>query len=72
MSLKSFHLLFIGASILLSIGCLYAAARTFIGEPSGGHLGPVVLAAAILAGLAAYGIRANRRFRSMGDNQPLE
>ncbi|HUI65979.1 MAG TPA: hypothetical protein VL126_14135 [Bacteroidota bacterium] len=67
MSLKSFHLLFIGASILLSLGCLFASAWTLIREPAGIHLAPVVLAAVIFAVLTAYAMRAARGFRRMGE-----
>ena len=66
MSLKSFHLFFIGASILLSLGCLYASVQTFMSEPAGIHLTSVVLAAGFSAVLVAYALRAARRFRKMG------
>lgn len=66
MSLKGFHILFVLASIVLSLGCAYASAKAFFADPTAMRLGSVALAVAGAAILVVYVIRAVRWFRSMG------
>jgi hypothetical protein len=66
MSLKNFHLLFVGLSILLSAGCAVLALNELVltGDPQYATALGVALLATIT--LTLYEVRVIRKFRLMG------
>jgi hypothetical protein len=71
MSLKAFHLFFVGASILLALGVGAWGLRSYVVAGGGGHL---LLGIAGLAGgfvLLVYGARVRQKLKDLdGEQQP--
>ena len=66
MSLKTFHLVFISASISLAVGFGAWAARGYVVEGSAGYLAWVAFAAASAVGLAFYEVTIVKKFKKAG------
>jgi len=63
MSLKAFHIVFIGCAALLSFGVAAWALQSYLGGSGTALLGAGVCAIATGAGLILYGIRFLRRLK---------
>lgn len=66
MSLKSFHLVFIGLSILLALGFGVWEIREYAEDGGGGRLIAALLSFAVGAGLIVYGVRFIRKLKHIG------
>ena len=65
MSLKAFHLLFIGLSIVLAVFFAVWAAGQYRTEHSAGYLVTAVISLAASGALVAYGTAFRRKTRGM-------
>lgn len=65
MSLKSFHIFFVSASVLLSFGFAGWAVWTYLHTQQFGTLVLGVASAAVGAGLVVYGVKVLRSLRRM-------
>ncbi len=63
MSLKAFHIVFIGISSLLALGCAAWEFNNFIVTNDNMHLLLGVLALASAVGLVVYGVRFMRKLK---------
>ena len=63
MSLKSFHIVFIGCAVLLSFGFAAWTVQSYLGGSGASVLGAGICSVFIGAGLIFYGIRFLRKLR---------
>lgn len=67
MSLRTIHLVFIGASILLAAFTTFWGAAMFMSERGGtGHLAFAVGSLCAIVGMAVYAVRFVRKTREIG------
>jgi len=65
MSLKTFHLLFVTASVILALGFGAWGIEAYSSRGEGGTLALALLSLLFAAGLAVYGVRVRRKLKGM-------
>ncbi len=66
MSLASFHILFIGMSVLLAAVCGLWGIRAFVAEGSASGLAFGILSLLAVPVLVVYGVRVRRKLKELG------